>query len=162
MGPRRRPVAGPSPLTLLRNFSIFSKFFPPIFRTQIRPCAALQTERHVSNGWARSPSSSAVCHQRKETMMYCGSRRSTGRNTSAPASPSVPQGAQIAGAPRPIPAATTLGQFPTVTIHYVETAPIRVRGSVTGWHYEFSGAESHREVDVRDAAVLTGCGPFRR
>jgi hypothetical protein len=99
--------------------------------------------------------------------MYCGSRRSAGRNTSAPAlapstTPSVPQGAQIAGAPRPIPAAMTLGQFPTVTIHYVETAPIRVRGSVTGWHYEFSGAESHRAVDVRDAAVLTRCGPFRR
>jgi hypothetical protein len=48
-----------------------------------------------------------------------------------------------------------------VTLHYTETAAIRVWGPVTGRQYDFSGAQPAQAVDPRDAHVLTRSGLFR-
>jgi hypothetical protein len=54
------------------------------------------------------------------------------------------------------------GPFPSVTLHYMESSAIRVRGPVTGRPYDFSGSQPFQAVDVRDAAVFTRNGAFRR
>ena len=48
-------------------------------------------------------------------------------------------------------------QGPGVTLiklRYADSAPIRLRGPITGRAYDFSGAEPVQEVDVRDAAIF--------
>jgi hypothetical protein len=60
------------------------------------------------------------------------------------------------------PSPLALGSLRSVTLQYLETAPIRVTGPVTGRWYEFSVDQPAQAVDPRDAAVLTRSGPFRR
>jgi len=67
----------------------------------------------------------------------------------------------------PKPATTTAsmsapGQFPSVTLRYIESSAIRVRGPVTGRPYDFSVSQPFQAVDVRDAAVFTRNPSFRR
>lgn len=50
----------------------------------------------------------------------------------------------------------------TVAIRYRESAPILVRGSVTGRHYQFSGVQSVQPVDRRDAAAFLRTPYFQR
>ena len=105
--------------------------------------------------------------------MCCGSRRSAWRNASAPpptTTSSLRQGASDgAHIPTTGPSLATTtafkstqGQFPSVTLHYIESSSIRLLGPVTGRSYDFSQSEPSQSVDVRDAAVLTRTGPFRR
>jgi hypothetical protein len=103
--------------------------------------------------------------------MCCGSRRSAWRNASAASaststSPSVRQGAsERVGIPAagPNPAATTApGPFPSVALHYIESAALRVRGPVTGRLYDFSESHPVQAVDIRDAAVFLRNNSFRR
>lgn len=49
-----------------------------------------------------------------------------------------------------------------VSIRYLESTPIRVRGPVTGLQYEFSRARSVQMIDVRDAPALLQSRFFRR
>lgn len=49
----------------------------------------------------------------------------------------------------------------SVNLRYVEAAPIRVRGSVSGRLYEFSGAHPVQPVDARDATHLLQTKFFR-
>jgi hypothetical protein len=50
----------------------------------------------------------------------------------------------------------------SVSVRYLETSPIRVRGLVSGMSYEFSGAAPIQEVDARDASTLLNTRFFRR
>jgi hypothetical protein len=101
--------------------------------------------------------------------MCCGNRRSAWRaaspspkaaTASTPARHDLP-GRPAAGAGSPAPLSAQ-GAFPSVDLHYSETAEIRVRGPVTGRLYVFSGFQPVQAVDTRDAAILTRNRSFRR
>ena len=49
----------------------------------------------------------------------------------------------------------------SVTIRYLGTEVIVVRGTATGRRYGFSGGSPMQTVDVRDAATLLRSGLFR-
>jgi len=66
----------------------------------------------------------------------------------------------------PVPAAPSnidpvRRHFDITTLHYAESAPIRLTGPITGRAYAFSGAEPLQEVDVRDAAIFARSNRFR-
>jgi hypothetical protein len=107
--------------------------------------------------------------------MCCGSRRSAWRSAPAPSrlasnGPSVRQDASGGGhLPAKGAGLTTAGAsvsaqgpFPTVTLDYLESAAIRVRGPITGRPYEFSKSQPSQAVDVRDAAVFARNSSFRQ
>ena len=48
-----------------------------------------------------------------------------------------------------------------ISVRYLENSPIRVRGSVSGMHYEFSGSRPVQLVDARDASSLLNTRFFR-
>jgi hypothetical protein len=50
----------------------------------------------------------------------------------------------------------------SISVRYLENSPIRVRGLVSGWWYEFSGSNVIQQVDARDAASLLNTRFFRR
>ncbi len=52
--------------------------------------------------------------------------------------------------------------YSALSLHYMETSPILVRGTVTGRQYEFSGAHPDQSVDTRDAEALLRTRFFRR
>ncbi len=54
------------------------------------------------------------------------------------------------------------GPFPSVTLDYMESAAIRMRGPVTGRPYQFSKSQPSQAVDVRDAAVFARSSSFRQ
>lgn len=108
--------------------------------------------------------------------MCCGSKRSALRNTAMPARvPATPRpvfqraadGTRAPGAPGPNPAAAAAqvaapGASLLVTLRYLQTPAIRVRGPVTGRRYDFSGARPDQTVDPGDAPGLARTGLFRR
>jgi len=49
-----------------------------------------------------------------------------------------------------------------VSIAYVESSAIRVRGLASGRSYEFSGASRVQHVDPRDVSALLSTRMFRR
>lgn len=49
----------------------------------------------------------------------------------------------------------------SINVRYLETSPIRVRGSVSGMIYEFSGPRAVQQVDARDASSLLKTRFFR-
>ncbi len=50
----------------------------------------------------------------------------------------------------------------SVSLHYLENSPIRVRGPVTGRQYDFSGSHSVQAVDSQDAQALLRTRFFRQ
>jgi hypothetical protein len=68
--------------------------------------------------------------------------------------------------PRVLGSAGATGVSPVplsaVSIRYVAASPIRVRGPVTGRHYEFSASNPVQSVDTRDASSLLQTRVFRR
>lgn len=86
--------------------------------------------------------------------MCCGQKRSLVRsNPIRRAAPAPPQTAFSHSRAQ-------AGQTHT-SIRYLGSAPLRVRGPVTGHQYEFSGAHSVHAVDSRDAASLLRTRFFR-
>lgn len=59
------------------------------------------------------------------------------------------------------PATSTSTPHFSVNLRYLEASPIRVRGSVSGRQYEFSGAQPVQAVDARDARDLLQTRFFR-
>jgi hypothetical protein len=49
-----------------------------------------------------------------------------------------------------------------ISVRYLENAPIRVRGLVSGVYYEFSRADPVQQVDSRDSSGLLSTRFFRR
>ena len=52
--------------------------------------------------------------------------------------------------------------YSLVTLRYLESSPILVRGPATGLQYEFSGDRPVQSVDARDAAALLRTRFFSR
>jgi hypothetical protein len=50
----------------------------------------------------------------------------------------------------------------SISVRYLETSPIRVRGVVSGIDYQFSGSRAVQAVDARDASSLLSTRFFRR
>jgi hypothetical protein len=48
------------------------------------------------------------------------------------------------------------------TLHYLKNSPVRVRGMVSGKHYEFSNSRPAQPVDRRDLPGLLRTGLFRQ
>jgi hypothetical protein len=95
--------------------------------------------------------------------MCCGSKRSAWRSNSAPArsARAAQPTAPITSAPTPADIGPVRPHFPVTTLHYAESAPIRLTGPITGRVYIFSGADPLQEVDVRDAAIFARSDRFR-
>jgi hypothetical protein len=53
-------------------------------------------------------------------------------------------------------------QHSFISVRYQENSPVRVRGSVSGMFYEFSGSNPVQQVDARDASSLLSTRFFRR
>ena len=75
--------------------------------------------------------------------------------------PHPPVNTPIRSAP---PQTTTSISMPhsSISVRYLENSPIRVRGSVSGINYEFSGSRPVQLVDARDAASLLNTRFFHR
>ena len=52
--------------------------------------------------------------------------------------------------------------YSSVTLRYLESSPILVRGPATGRQYEFSGSQPVQSVDARDVEALLQTRFFRR
>jgi hypothetical protein len=68
--------------------------------------------------------------------------------------PLIPRAPQPAVAPAQSPNSL-------MALRYLRRAPIRVRGPVTGRHYDFSGSDLIQPVDSRDTTALVRTGFFR-
>ena len=103
-------------------------------------------------------------------MACCGQKRTeinqsswTVKTTNTPSSglthPAVHSAPQVRPqpnqSPQEIPSAS-------ITLHYLQTAPILVRGPVTGRAYRFSGPYPEQFVDARDVETLLQTRLFRR
>ncbi len=68
--------------------------------------------------------------------------------------------------PAPAEAAATRthsqAAWSTTRLRYLEHSPVRVRGPVTGKHYDFSGANPVAAVEARDAEALLRTRFFTR
>jgi hypothetical protein len=70
---------------------------------------------------------------------------------------------QIAAGPAvAVTAASYLSNYAVVSLHYLESSPIRVKGTVTSRYYEFSRTNPDQPVDTRDAEALLNTRFFRR
>ena len=73
---------------------------------------------------------------------------------------SIPRTSALAvQAPNRRPAQVT---YRAVSLRYLENAPIRMQGHVTGQSYDFSGVHPIRTVDARDAAAFLRSRLFRQ
>jgi hypothetical protein len=104
--------------------------------------------------------------------MCCGQKRLELRNTQAQrTASSVPQHRFSNSPARTLPtqplvpepqAPTPVSMPPTsVSVRYLETSRIQVRGLVSGMSYAFSGSQPVQQVDPRDAASLLNTRYFR-
>ena len=97
-----------------------------------------------------------------------GNRRAEAVQTQPSAPPSTPmasrrQPAHTQTQSIPPQAATPVStQQSSISVRYVETSPIRVRGLVSGIRYEFSRAVPTQQIDARDAPSLLNTRFFRR
>jgi hypothetical protein len=56
----------------------------------------------------------------------------------------------------------TVSPSALVSIRYLETKPVHVRGPASGRQYQFSGSKPIQAVDARDVAALLRTGFFRQ
>ena len=99
-------------------------------------------------------------------MGCCGQKRANftapiSQSTARPITQPAPE-RQIAAAPAIAPTAAYYSGSPAISLHYLESSPIRVKGNVTGRYYEFSRANPDQAIDVRDAEALLHTRFFRR
>lgn len=98
-------------------------------------------------------------------MGCCGQKRAALR--SAPTPVTTPAGTQPSPS-RPLAnvgqrtSASTESISSSVTLRYLESSPILVRGPATGRQYQFSGTRPVQPVDARDAEALLRTRFFRR
>jgi hypothetical protein len=97
----------------------------------------------------------------------CGQKRADFKNTFSRvmtpiATPPVANRPIAAGPTVTRTAANYSSGYSALSLHYLESSPILVRGTVTGRQYEFSGAHPDQFVDARDAEALLHTRFFRR
>jgi hypothetical protein len=68
---------------------------------------------------------------------------------------------QTGNVPPQAPAPVSMPES-SVSVRYLETSPIQVRGLVSGMSYAFSGSQPVQQVDPRDASSLLNTRFFRR
>ena len=102
-------------------------------------------------------------------MGCCGQKRANFRATSSQAEVTTPRATQpavnkqiAAGPAVAVPAASYLSNYAMVSLHYLESSPIQVKGTVTNRFYEFSRTNPDQSVDARDAEALLHTRFFRR
>lgn len=102
----------------------------------------------------------ACCGQKRTDIFQSPkTTQTTNTITSRPSNPHVQSAPQI----RPQPPYSSHGpSSAVVTLAYLQTAPIQVRGPVTGQAYRFSGSYPEQAVDVRDVETLLQTRLFRR
>lgn len=99
-------------------------------------------------------------------MGCCGQKRTALR--SAPLPTITPAVTQPAPGSRQFPSTGqrtdgwTEPAYSAVTLRYLESSPVLVRGPATGRQYEFSGTHPIQAVDGRDAEALLRTRFFRR
>lgn len=105
--------------------------------------------------------------------MCCGHRRSEWRSSQAPnrsIQRLAPTGLWKKDAVHPVTATATPDSLPgnpqtttgsSIRIRSVEASPVRVRGLVTGFSYEFTASQPVQSVDARDAASLLNTRYFK-
>jgi hypothetical protein len=76
------------------------------------------------------------------------------------AAPNQPASPQTRSVPPLAPAQVSVPQS-SVSVRYLETSPIQVRGLVSGMSYAFSGSQPIQQVDARDASSLLNTRFFR-
>ena len=100
--------------------------------------------------------------------MCCGQKRSLLNNPAARSRPQslAPQaginGRQPALLGRPATSPAISPSPGDIAVRYLKSAPVRVRGLISGRCYEFTGARCVAEVDPRDFPGLLNTGLFRR
>lgn len=96
--------------------------------------------------------------------MCCGDKR-TMATQQAMNHPTQPAASAPAANYNP-PASTSAAQEPAAwsatKLRYLERSPVRVRGPVTGKHYDFSAADPIALVEARDATALLRTRFFAR
>ena len=98
-------------------------------------------------------------------MVCCGKRRSTLSTQPTSARPSVGMTdrlARAAGTDARMAAPKGGAANAAVTIRYVKTGSIVVRGVATGRRYTFSAQNTVQVVDQKDVAAMLRTGLFRR
>ncbi len=97
--------------------------------------------------------------------MCCGQKRMAMRSAPKPARKTAAVRQDVSEAssslPQHLAAADPQPRLP-VSLRYLETSPIRVRGPVTGGFYEFSGTRPVQIVEAGDAAALSRTRFFRQ
>lgn len=100
--------------------------------------------------------------------MCCGQKRQAQRNSAPPTSPTIPQrfGLGAVNGPAGVSfvrvAAPAQALSTPVSLRYLRTSPIRVRGAGSGRSYEFSPSRQTQPVDRRDLPGLLRTGFFRQ
>jgi hypothetical protein len=103
-----------------------------------------------------SPAPPATNPRPAQTVQTNAARHAS-NNFQPPGIPRTPRGA--AHPPSRPPAQAP---YLAVRLRYLENAPIRVQGHITGRPYDFSGVHPVRTVDARDASALLHTRLFRQ
>ncbi len=100
--------------------------------------------------------------------MCCGQKRQAQRNSATPSGPAIPQRIGGAGVSGPAGVSVVRVAAPAqalstpVSVRYLRTSPIRVRGAGSGRSYDFSASRQTQPVDRRDLPGLLRTGFFRQ
>jgi hypothetical protein len=95
-------------------------------------------------------------------MPCCGQKRAAFRSRPEPRASAPPSPSPVEQAPPPPPPPTAeIPRRAVRTVQYTERSSVRVRGSATGRHYEFSGSNPVQAVDARDAPAMLATRFFR-
>jgi len=102
----------------------------------------------------------ACCGQKRTELHHASSTTQTTNTANARlTNPQVQSAPQI----RPQPNYSSHGAPSAfITLSYLQTAPIQVRGPVTGQAYRFSSSYPEQVVDARDVEMLLHTRLFRR
>ena len=98
--------------------------------------------------------------------MCCGQKRQAQRNSTAFSGPAIQPGTGGPGRPAGISlvrvAVPPQALSTPVSVRYLRTSPIRVRGAGSGRSYDFSASRQTQPVDRRDLPGLLRTGFFRQ
>ena len=117
-------------------------------RSELRNSQAQRTARSVPQHTSNSPAQTV----RTQPSVPPATPRVAQYQPARPQTRSVPPQAQ---------AQVSMPQS-SVSMRYLETSPIQVRGLVSGMSYAFSGSQPVQQVDARDASSLLNTRFFRR
>jgi hypothetical protein len=116
-------------------------------RAELRNSQAQRTARSVSHTFSNSPAQTV---RTQPSVPPAFSRAAEFQ----PARPQIQNVPPQATAPADMPQSS-------ISVRYLETSPIQVRGLISGMSYAFSGSQPVQQVDARDASSLLNTRFFR-